>query len=562
MEKENKRKLVIIGIDGGTFKIIDPLVEQGKLPNLEKLIKSGAKGILKSTYPPITAAAWVTFMTGKNPGKHGFFDFREYKPTEYTISNIPLERDAVGEGVSDLHSSHFHGQTIWDFLSDDGYEVNVVTVPVTYPPWKVNGRMVAGYPSPDYDKPKTYPPEWGEEIGPIFNMSAINYSRIDEFITECKELVKRKGKIILDQIRKGRGEVFAVVFSSSDFAQHYFWKYLHERGHPYTSVIYDIYREIDKVIGEILELMDEDTSIVVMSDHGFMDHPSKYFNVNSWLVQEGYIGKKDNSKMSQINVFSSVLNLLLKHVKHKKANIRLVLREIISKMPLFIRKWASQKYYQSDLIDWAGTRAFRFKMYGTIDGIVINQKGRQAEGTVESGEEFEQLRTEIIHKLLQLKDHDSGELIVAEAHRREDLYMGDFIEKAPDIIIRLHSNYMGGVELDSAIVVPVHEEVKETLSGIHDQNGIFIFCGPNVKKDTKVDGISIADVLPTILYDMNILIPDDLDGKIIEEALLESYKVNPPKYRSGKTKTQVKEILSIEDEESMKESLRSLGYLE
>ncbi len=85
-----KRKLVIVGIDGGTFKVINPLIAEGKLPHLEKLINSGVKGILKSTYPPITAAAWVSFMTGKNPGKHGYFDFREYNPAEYDPIDIPF----------------------------------------------------------------------------------------------------------------------------------------------------------------------------------------------------------------------------------------------------------------------------------------------------------------------------------------------------------------------------------------------------------------------------------------------------------------------------------------
>lgn len=562
MENNRKRKLIILGIDGGTFKVIDPLIEEKKLPNLESLVKSGVKGVLKSTYPPITAAAWVSFMTGKNPGKHGFFDFREYKPDEYTLSNIPMEKNAVDENVSNLHSSRFHGQTIWDFLSTAGYENNIVAVPMTYPPWKIKGRMVAGYPSPDYDKPKTYPPEWSDEIGQIFNMSAINYSRLDGFIRECKELVKRKGKIVLEQLRKNNGDVFAVVFSSSDFAQHYFWKYIKKQGHEYSYVISEIYQEIDKVIGEILHYCEDDTSVVVMSDHGFMDHPVKYFNVNSWLLQENYIGLKQSKKISRINIFSIIFNLIIKQIKNKKAKWRLALREQISKMPEFIRSWASQKYYQSDLIDWDKTSAFRFKMYGSVDGIVINQKGRHANGIIGDGEEYEKLRQEIIDKLLRFKDIDTGEHVVAEAFRREDLYQGDYIHNAPDIVIRLNSDYMGGVELEGSVVKLVQEEIKNTLSGVHDHEGIFIFCSPNSQKNKKIDMLNITDVVPTILYDLNLLIPDDLDGKVVLKIFQESFSDNSPRYVNSKIGCKKKDTLSAEDEELMKKSLRSLGYLE
>ena len=562
MEKENKRKVVIIGIDGGTFKIIDPMIKRGELPVLDDLMRSGASGILKSTYPPITAAAWVSFMTGKNPGKHGFFDFREYNPKEYILSNIPLEKDAVSENVQNLHSSRFHGQTIWDFLSEAGYEINVVAVPVTYPPWKINGRMVAGYPSPDYDKPKTYPPEWSEEIGRIFNMSAVNYSKLDEFIIECKELVKRKGKIILEQMKSKKGEVFAVVFSSSDFAQHYFWQFLEQQNHMYSSVISEIYKEIDKVAGQILDHCEENTTVAVMSDHGFMKHPVKYFNVNSWLLRESYISLKKNSGAVKINILTGILNYFLDQLKNRKAHWRILLREKISRMPAFIQRWAAQKYYQSDLIDWDKTKAYRFKMYGTIDGIVINQKDRQERGIIDPVNDFEKLRNEIIDKLLKERDPATGKNIVVEAHRREDLYQGEYLDSAPDIVIMLNEDYIGGVDLEGDVISLVSEDVKETLSGIHDQDGILILKSVNVKKGIKINFADIVDVTPTILYDLNLPIPDDLDGKILYDIFNDSYKKNLPVYYSRTARLENKQDLSSEDEESVKESLRSLGYLE
>ncbi len=558
---KKKKKLIIIGIDGGTFKIIDPLVERGKLPALEKLIKSGVKGVLKSTCPPITAAAWVSFMTGTNPGKHGFFDFREYNPAEYDLIDSPLVKDAVKENISTLHSSRFQGQTIWDFLSNAGYEINVVAFPMTYPPWKINGRMVSGYPCPDYSNPRTYPEGWGREIGQLFNMSAINYSDIEGFVKECKELVKRKGKIILDQIKNKRGDVFSVVFSSSDFAQHYFWKYLEEKNNQNSSVIGEIYQEIDNVIGEILNFADSNTSVFVMSDHGFTGYPEKKFHLNSWLVQENYISLKQNKKDSEKNIISQVIDIFFNQIRYKNPKLRWFVKKKIGNMPLFLQRWASRQYFKSSLIDWERTKAYRFKMYGPVDGVVINQKDRQKKGTVGEGDEYEKLRQEIIEKLLHVKDPDTGEPVVAAAFRREEIYRGCFLEKAPDIIVNYTPGYFGGLEITGHFISPVNiDETNE--SGIHDQNGIFICCGPNVKTGATINPVDIIDVVPTILHDLTLPIPDDIDGKVIKEVFCESYKANVSRYTSGlKAARSSKEVLSEEDEESIKKALKNLGYL-
>jgi predicted AlkP superfamily phosphohydrolase/phosphomutase len=561
MKKDNsKRKLVIIGIDGGTFRIIDPLIEKGALPNLAKLIKSGVKGILKSTFPPITAAAWVSFMTGKNPGNHGFFDFREYNPEEYDIVDNPHITYSVKENISTLHSSRFQGQTIWDFLSNAGYEINVVAFPMTYPAWKINGRMVSGYPSPDYSKPNTYPPEWGEEIGQIFNMSAVNYSRIDGFIQECKDLVKRKRNIIMEQMRNGRGEVFSVVFSSSDFAQHYFWKFLHEKNHQYSSVIQEIYGEIDNVIGEILNLVEENTSIVVISDHGFKSYPNKRFHLNTWLAKEGYIGLKQDQQHSGNDIFFKTLNKLLELLGQFRYKTNWV-DIIFSKMPLFIQRWASQQYFKTNLIDWENTRAYRFKMYGPIEGVVINQKGRQKSGIIAQGEEYENLRREIMAKLLKVKDPDTGDSVIDKVFCREDIYHGNFLKNAPDIIIQYSSNYFGGLEVTGHVITSVTIGTTSE-SGIHDLDGILVLCGPNFKKGVAINPVNIFDVAPTILYDLNLSIPDDIDGRVVTEAFWDSYKVNLPKYISAdRGDARRQEGLTEEEEESMKKALKNLGYL-
>ncbi len=563
-----KRKMVIVGIDGGTFKVIDPLMKKGKLPNLERILRSGVRGILKSTYPPITAAAWVSFMTGKNPGKHGFFDFREYNPDDYVPSFVPTTKDAVTENVSALHSSRFQGETIWDFLGNSGYEMTVVAVPMTYPAWKINGRMAPGFPSPDQGRPRTYPPEWADEIGQVLDMSsissfaAVDHSNPDKFAMECRDLVRRKARIILDAVRSGKSDVLSVVFSSTDFAQHFFWKYFEEQEEPKSFIIETIYQEIDIFFGDILNLTENDVSIVVMSDHGFMRHPMKYFNISSWMVKENYIVLKENNKGSGLNIFSSGLDKLLNRIKNKNVKLKMAIREQVSKMPHFMQEWVSKQYFKSNLIDWDQTRTFRFKMYGTVEGIVINRRNRQEKGIVKEGEEYEDLRDEIIMKLLQLKDPGTGLSVVEKAYKREEIYEGEFFDHTPDIIIELAPDYIGGLELEAPVISLINEEVRSAFSGIHDPDGIFVFYGPNFRKGVELGPADIIDVFPTIFYDLNLPIPDDVDGKVIMGAFSDLHKLNEPIYISkDKGGRKSREELSREDEESMKKALDGLGYL-
>jgi predicted AlkP superfamily phosphohydrolase/phosphomutase len=121
-------KVLIIGFDGATPELVERWVEENKLPYLQQMIQKGVYGKLRSVYPPISPAAWTTFATGYDPGKHGVYDFRNYDNKRYSCF-----ADTI------VDSNAFAGKTIWDIVGAAGSKVGVVTVPVTYPAWKVNG---------------------------------------------------------------------------------------------------------------------------------------------------------------------------------------------------------------------------------------------------------------------------------------------------------------------------------------------------------------------------------------------------------------------------------------
>ena len=144
------RRVLIIGLDGATFDVLGPMIERGRMPNLAAIIREGASGVLNSTQPPITPAAWTTFMTGKGPGRHGIVDFERYDVrTNRLTFNSTME---------------IREKTFWDILSEKGFRVGSINLPMTYPPKRVNGFMISGFDAPSMEAEFTYPRDLKDEI--------------------------------------------------------------------------------------------------------------------------------------------------------------------------------------------------------------------------------------------------------------------------------------------------------------------------------------------------------------------------------------------------------------
>ena len=138
---ENNR-CIVIGLDGATFELINPLVKAGKLPTIKKMIEEGVHGVLKSTVPPLTGPAWVSFATGKNPGKHGCYDFE-------------LPRDSLDK-IEMISSEDIKGETFYEVLDKQGKRCILVNLPCSYPP-RIGSVVITDFLSrgSDFISPKT-----------------------------------------------------------------------------------------------------------------------------------------------------------------------------------------------------------------------------------------------------------------------------------------------------------------------------------------------------------------------------------------------------------------------
>lgn len=552
-----QKKLVIIGIDSATFDLINPMIREGKLQNLSSLIRNGTSGILQSTVPPVTPPAWVSFMTGKNPGKHGVFDF-------YVTPSHGYERPV-------WNSKFIKATTMWKIMSDKGLQAGLVNMPMTYPPEKINGFVIPGVQySFDGIGEFSHPPELMREITELVGDYKVMYgdleslytSFLDRFLEEWRKIFEIRRKTILYLMENKEWNIFTAVFSSIDLIQHHFWKFS-DTTHPqydpqlspkYGQVISEFYERIDAVIGEILEHIDDKTAVVVVSDHG-AGPEQEGFSLNTWLQREGFLHFRQSVSLLWRFRFPHLLYKLLKRMGSRSTSWTVPLDQLKAlHKAVDPREGLNVPFF----IDWKRTLAFAGNH--TEQGIYINLKGREHMGVVERGKEYEEIREAIINKLKTIRDPKDGNPLEMEIFKKEEVYHGPFTDEAPDIFVVMK----GGRCLMQKEIY--HRELfyrSNKTSGTHRMEGIFIIKGRGIKPALIMEGASIIDLAPTILYMLGIPVPEDMDGKVMLEAFDMEYVSDNPVSFGPPSELDVKGdegIMSMEESEKVKNSLRDLGY--
>jgi predicted AlkP superfamily phosphohydrolase/phosphomutase len=517
---KTRNRVIVIGLDGATLDLIYPGVKEGKLPTFEKIMKNGAHGKLRTIIPPHSGPAWSSFMTGKNPGKHNVFDFMRQKKGTYNL-----------EPVS---SNEIRADTIWDILSKNDKKVVVVNVPVTYPPKKVNGIMVTGMLTPPNAKQFTYPDEFREELKTavenyiIFPQEVFSKENVDTYRKCLHDTIEKREKLLFHLIKNKEWDFFMFVFMETDIIQHGMFSTLDEKHPQYDkdfaeknkAQILNVYQKMDKILKNILDYIDkninENTYLIIMSDHG-AGPLYNFFNVNNFLVDEGLIKfKKNVSTKLKLFMFKTgftvkilyklFLRLRIGYLRHKlgqRGTVYQTLRKL---------------FLSLDNIDWENTKAYCRGSFGQIN---INLKNRESQGIIPPGVEYEQLRDEIIGLLKDVKNPYTGEKIIGEIYKKEELYSGDYLKKSPDIIFLpkvLTTIPFAHFEFGSNNIL----ERAYGTTGSHRMDGVVFIYGDGIKKSKEIKGAKLIDLAPTILSMLNSPIPTDMDGQILKELFEEN----------------------------------------
>ena len=497
-----RTRLLIIGLDGGTLDLIRPWAEQGELPVLSGLMSRGCWGVLQSTTHPITPQAWTTFMTGVNAGKHGIYGFTSRKPGSYESRLV--------------NAASVRCPTIWRLLSDAGLRVGVVAMPFTYPPESVNGFIMSGFDAPISDRRAFSPPELFDEItqqvGPYLLHETFPIGKrydLEAYAGELKRSIHNRGEICLHLLSRRPTDVFAVVFTATDHVQHLFWRQM-ERGEGAAGdLILETYREVDAMIGRLLEAVGQDTNVIVMSDHG-AGLLERVFYLDQWLEDNGWLRRSGARRSARIRRASG----LLKRMLPKRA--RLYLR---SRSP-----WLREKgrgLGESFQVDWARTAVYSEGMYGNL---FVNLKGREPEGIISPGVEYDELLARLTDELMKLRDPASGGPVVSRVFRKEELYSGPYAALAPDLLVGWRDYaYFTSKRAEADGSSWFGDELKIDASdyphtGTHRLEGTLIMAGPGVRHCDRLSA-SLLDLGPTIFELLRLPTPAHMEGRPLREAL-------------------------------------------
>lgn len=520
-------KLLVIGLDGATLRVIEPLCDEGKLPNLKTLIAEGVHGTLESTFPPLTAPAWTSLATGKNPGKTGVFDFFN-RATQDSLQKKPTRS-------SDIRRA----KPYWDYLSDAGVRVGIVNYPCLYPPYEIDGIMVSGVGSDPHEE-ICYPKEFKQAL-----IEKCGDYRID-VLWHNKEYAKNPGLFVEDLLRlleinnntldlllNSDLEVLTFVIAAGDFAQHYMWRYI-DPSHPYYRrpeadkygpAFVRIWQRIDEIVGSAIEGLPKQANVLIVSDHGFGPRRSS-FCTNSWLHQEGYLVKR---RFANARWLRGIVGGLIGRVSPRlagRATYKDRLGRILS-MPAVAE------------IDVERSVAFSPPSGSRVGQICIN---RYAPLFEEGGGSVDEVKREITSKLRQT----CGNLgLTVNIYSPYELYTGKYVELAADILFEI-DDFECTVHFGLDRKLYRKPARDAAFSGTHKKEGVFIACGADIKQGVEIEDAKIYDIAPTILHILGQPMPTDMDGRVLEEIFRADSEParRPVEYREAPEKDRIRQKLA------------------
>lgn len=521
------RKILVIGIDGGCWSVLNRAIEAGAMPVLKEMMDQGGAGPLLSTIPPKTPAAWGTFQTGKNPGANGVFDFAWWDRSTHKSMYV---------------SSASLQDTIWDLAGREGKRVGIVNVPMTYPPRMVEGKMVTGLLTPSLESEWTYPPSLKHELLQavpgyhIFNIKNIGPKRVHknlpDFLDQMAEILENRARAAVFLMEQDSFDFFMVHFQASDVVQHALWGYMSQDHPDYDAslckmIFRRFYTKLDEKIRDIREVFRRFAGgpflTVVLSDHGFQTH-FKRVNLGWWLRQEGFL------KTRRISI--------RKRIEHKIKQFR-----------------RTQNSLRAEVL-WDQTSVYSFSR-GNCGFLYFLEN---------DPEKRKEIQRRLRHLLESLTDPETGRPIVKKIHPRDSIYQGVYIDRMPDWVIdptdgySFTGDYLPG---QKKLIEPVCRQTDFHV-GMHHQEGILVVCGPGVKHNQPITGARILDLAPTLLAGLGLTIPNEMEGRILQELFTET--LNEQMSHSQKSPsaidTKTASVYSKEDLDKIQQRLRDLGYIE
>lgn len=522
-------RFLLIGLDGFEPSLADRWMAEGRLPNLSALRAKGTFRPLASTIPPATFPAWTTCVTGVQPGRHGIFDFSEVIPGQY--------------GLRFVNSTYRKAPAVWNLLSDAGLRVGVLGVPGTYPPEPVNGFMVSGFDSPvttrvagSFVYPASLYPEVRGWRFADFQETDIGRDWHTKAHASLLDTLDVKEEIAVRLLEREPWDFFMVVFGESDTVAHHFWLF-HDPESPRhcpgpADAIRTIYERLDRTAGRLIAAAGEETTVCVVSDHGFGGAGTGVVHLNNWLAEHGYLRFQRGGE-----AWLKRLALGLVPNPFRESLFR-------GLSGLAVRAESQSRFGG---IDWAATTAWSEEL-NYFPSIRVNLAGREPEGQAPS-EAYDRFVAELCARLEAWPP-------VARAMPRKTIYHGPHVDRAPDIVLELaledgysHSclRSRGGPAFRRIRPEEAIGGKERGMNGAHRSQGVLFLSEKAAEVRTGLE-----DIAPTVLAVLGVAAPP-MDGRALFGAL---------DTRDHETVQGEEAPYSPEEEAEIAARLRQLGYLE
>ncbi len=514
------KRLVVLGLDCVPASLAFG-TEGDDLPILRNLMAHGVWGTLRSTDPPITLPAWTTITTGKDPGELGIYGFRNRLNHGY-------------EEMAVVDSTRVPAPRVWNYLEEHGKSSILIGVPQTYPPVPHCGITVADFRGVGQQTCFTHPPNLARRIDELAEGEYV--PDVKDFRTDHKEglladlytMVRRRFRVASVLLQNEPWDFFMMVEMATDRLHHAFWRYwardhrLYVPGNRYEKAIPEFYRFIDSCVGSLMGLLDDSTTLLIVSDHGARSMKGGV-RINEWLIRNGYLSLRSAPQ--------------------------------------------SECQFSWDLIDWSRTMAWSEGGYHAR--IFLNVRGREPQGIVEPAS-YDIVREEIAERLMAMVD-ETGRPMETKVLKPEQTYRATN-GVPPDLLV-----YLDGLNRRSiASVGPGDIFCYGNDTGPddanHDHNGIFVMTRMSdlrsgTRRNLQLQDVCCPDVKPTILAELGVPVPDSLSGNVVRiDGTVKSFAGSRRRTMDQREKTSADALaadsgFTPEEEEIVKKRLADLGYI-
>lgn len=470
-----------VGLDGASWLLLDPWLEDGTLPNLSQLRQEGAWSTSESCLPPVTFPNWKCYSSGKDPGGFGVYWF---------------ERIRLDDGRIDImNRTDFDTAELWDYLNEAGYTTGVVNMPTMYPPRELDGFVVCGGPDAvdgeyrtidsGYTSPSTFETELKDRYdyrvhpSPMLSSNDEKGEEVDEILT----LLDRRFQVAYDQFREENMDFVHVTLFYLNVLQHFFWD---------DTPTKRAWQLIDKWIGKLNALAE--TNVVLMSDHGCAPTTTEFY-INEWLAERGYLTKRRTVEDSFQQLGLTRENAL--SVAKRFGVVELLARTVPERIQQLVPQEAGAK---------------RQRKLEKID-IETTEAVASGQGPVYIHPDTS--TTEVAHRLindLNTVTDDNGDALFDEVSLAEDVYSGPYATSGPAVLVDMRS----GVHINDGLGGGEITTTPDRWAAENSREGIFVAHGPDIEAKGEIGSTSITDIAPTLLAGFDVDIPSDMIGDVLQ----------------------------------------------